>query len=350
MQTNTSPEQKISSAEITVVIQGPLYRDHNQSDLAVRCIASLRKHLPDANILISTWPHQDTSGLDADMIVYSDEPPSLVDSNGNINNILRQMVSTRRGIEASNRPYVMKFRADLSLTNSDFTVIRDYPVEIRPEDRLFMQPMTVTNLFVRNPLRVPMLFHISDLVQFGRREDMLDFWSVDLPEKKEICLEKIPRFRIVGHFVGHTSITQVPEQTLMLRWLKKHGYEVNLPQTCYTSYPLFKLWEQILLDHFHVMNWQRSGITYPPRFHAVFYTKNSNYTEEDLALARRSLTSRYYYFRYLKLALNKYVFCWFNTAYLRSVASVLIFSLSPALASRLRTYYRSRRIPRHLQK
>jgi hypothetical protein len=347
---STFPEARIASRDITVVIQGPLYRNHEDGDLALQCIASIRRHLPDADILISTWHHQNTAGLDADRIILSEEPPGFTDTNGNTNNILRQMVSTRRGIEAATRPYVLKFRADHMLINADFAVLREYPENFPAGKRLFKQPVTVTNYFIRNPLEVPMLFHISDLVQFGRREDMLDLWAVDLPRQSEIYLPDMPTFRLLGHFVGHTSLAQVPEQTLMLRWLKKHGYEINLPHTCYTSYALFRLWEQLLLDHFLVMNWHRAGIIFPKRFHFSFYTKNANYTEQDLETARRSLSGPFYRLRYARLLLNKYVSCWFNKAYLRSVASVLLFSLSPSLARRLRAFYRSRRLPRHLRK
>lgn len=350
MQTNKFPERKIASKDITVVIQGPLYRDHETGDLADKCIVSIRAHLPQAHIILSTWPHQNTAGLDVDQIIFSDEPAGLVDSNGNTNNILKQMVSTRRGIEAATSPYVLKFRADHVLLNAGIAIVRDYPEDLSIEKRFFRQPITVTNFFIRNPLAVPMLFHISDLIQFGRREDMLDLWSVTLPRQEEIYLDKIPKFRLLGHFVGHTSIAQVPEQTLMLRWLKKHGIDIDLPHTCYTSYALFKLWEQLLLDHFLVMDWQRAGIQFPQRFHFSFYTRNANYTEQDLETARRSLKSPFYGLRYAKLLLNKYVTCWFNIAYLRSVASVLLFSLSPSLALRLRAYYRSHRIPKHLQK
>ena len=339
-------EHRISSADISVVIQGPLHRDHKKGDLAALCIASIRYFLPKAEILISTWHLQNTLGLDADKIIFSDEPFGIMDRNGNINNVVRQLVSTRNGIEAATRAYVLKFRADHQLKSNDFAVVREYPVNCSATNRLFQQPITVTNFFIRNPLRVPILFHLSDLVQFGRKNDMLDLWSIPLPEPKDICFDKKPKFRVLGNFVGYTSLVQVPEQTLMLGWLKKHGYSIHLPYICYTTFALFKLWERLLTDHFYVMNWNRAGIIFPERFHYSFYTKKANYLEEDLAKVRRSLASRFYFYRYTRLLLNKYIICWCNSSYLHSVASVLLYSLSPSFASKLRLFYKSLRVPR----
>jgi len=337
-------EYKITSTDITVVIQGLLYRDHEEGDLAARCITSIRRHLPQAEIIISTWHHQDVNGLENDKIIYSDEPPGLADINGNTNNIFRQIASTRSGIEAASRPYILKFRADHFLNNDNIATVRDYPATLSA--KIFKQPITLTNFFVRNPVHLPILFHVSDLVQFGRKEDMLDLWSAPLPDIKDIRHRKLPKFRVFGYFAGYTSFSQVPEQTLTLCWLKKHGYEIQLPHACYTTYPLFKLWEQLLTDHFHVLNWQRSGVEYPERFHYSFYTRHANYTEEDLDGVRSSLRGKFYRLRYVRLLLNKYFTCWFDKAFLRSFASIILFSLSPELARKMRENYRATRIPR----
>lgn len=344
MPTENFPEHKIASTDITVVIQGLLHRDHKEGDLAARCITSLRRHLPQAEIIISTWRHQSTDGLDSDKIIYSEEPQGLTDINGNTNNVFRQVVSTKNGIEAASRPYILKFRADHFLNNDNIAIVRDYSDTVFTK-KIFKQPITFTNFFVRNPVHLPMLFHISDLVQFGRREDMLDLWSTPFPDIKEMTLKKLPRFRVFGRFAGFTSFAQVPEQTLTLSWLKKHGWDIKLPHISYTSYPLLKLWEELLTDHFHVLNWQRSGVEYPKRFHYSFYTKHANYTEDNLTDVRVNLKGKFYRLRYAQLLLNKYISCWLDKGFLRSAASILLFSMSPSLAKKMREHYRAKRIP-----
>lgn len=329
---------KIDSTEISVVIQGPLYRDHNGGDLAVACITSIRKFLPKAEIIISTWHHQNTNDLDVEKIIFSDEPQGFADTNGLTNNILKQMVSTKNGILAATRKYVLKFRADHTLLNNNIAVIRENPDNV---EKLFQQPITLTNFFIRNPAQVPMLFHLSDLVQFGLREDMLDLWSIPLPSRKDVYFDRTPKFRMLGHFVGHTAQSQVPEQTLMLSWLKKRGIDIHLPHTCYTSYRLFRLWEQLLTDNFHMMNWNNAGILFPKRFHRIFYRKNANYSEKDLMQAKLALNSRFYFLRYIKVIINKYITCWTNVSYLRSLLSILVFSVSPTFGQWLKRKIRT---------
>lgn len=341
MSIESFPEHKIASAEISVVIQGPLYREHEEGDLIVRCLASIREQLPQAEIIISTWSHQNTIGLDADKIIISEEPPCLVDINGNVNNILRQLVSTRRGIEAATRSFVLKFRADHALRSSDFTVVRDYHSTLPVSNRVFHRPITITNFFICNPLKVPILFHLSDLIQFGHREDLLDLWSMPLPEQKDFYITHHPRFRFIGHFLGYTSFSQVPEQSLMLGWLKKHNEEIRLPHICYTSYRLFKRWEQLLTDHFLMMNSEKAGIVFPMRFVQMANATHTNYLEKDMIDIRMSLSGKLYFARYLRLLLNKYITCWVKPRYLRSAASILLFSISPTFAKRIRAMYRS---------
>ncbi|MCF5429748.1 WavE lipopolysaccharide synthesis family protein, partial [Pseudomonas syringae] len=53
----------VDSRKISVVIQGPLYRNLSSKRNIFACIASIRTHLPDAEIIVSTWRHEDTSGV-----------------------------------------------------------------------------------------------------------------------------------------------------------------------------------------------------------------------------------------------------------------------------------------------
>ena len=83
----------IKSEEVSVVIQGTI------CDITPMTIASIRKYLPNAIIIISTWVECDVSGLDYDEVIIN------IDSGGKacskwpewkrINNINRQLVSSK---------------------------------------------------------------------------------------------------------------------------------------------------------------------------------------------------------------------------------------------------------------
>jgi hypothetical protein len=329
-------EFKVQSRDISVVIQGPLYNDAT----ARLCITSIRKHLPEAEIILSTWDHTD---LEADKIIISNEPPAFMNINGTQNNILKQIISTQNGINAANRSYVLKFRADHQLTNDNITMMRNYHVDLPSNKRFFTQPITITNFFARNPAYFPLLFHISDVIQFGKKEDLLDLWSISLPNENDLILKKNPLLPFLGNFIGFYSFSQVPEQTLLLGWLKKHGFNIHLPYLYYTNYILFKLSEDIISTYFHLINQERSGILFPERFYQDNPINHSVYTEDDIAYIQNVIHKKIYFFRYLKLLLNKYIMCWFKKIYLRIAISLLLYSISPSYFIKLRSWIKSRR-------
>ncbi|EGH46995.1 WavE lipopolysaccharide synthesis, partial [Pseudomonas syringae pv. pisi str. 1704B] len=113
----------VDPRKISVVIQGPLYRNLSSKRNIFACIASIRTYLPQAEIIVSTWRHEDTSDVKADQIVMSDDPGAFVDDAGNQININRMLLSTLCGIQSASRPYVMKMRADHNLTSAALAVI-----------------------------------------------------------------------------------------------------------------------------------------------------------------------------------------------------------------------------------
>lgn len=56
----------VDSRKISVVIQGPLYRNLSPQRNIFACIASVRTHLPHAEVIVSTWCHEDTSTVEAE--------------------------------------------------------------------------------------------------------------------------------------------------------------------------------------------------------------------------------------------------------------------------------------------
>src|SRR5277367_6682727 len=101
----------ITSKDISIIVQGPVFKD----GITARCLKSLRANLPDAEIILSTWQGSDTTGLEFDRLVENQDPSPiwLLDpflKRTQINNIIRQMISTVAGLNAATRPYALKFR------------------------------------------------------------------------------------------------------------------------------------------------------------------------------------------------------------------------------------------------
>lgn len=116
---------RISSKEIAVIVQGHVRgkpcdpEAERWTDLSLR---SVRRYLPEAQIILSTFQECDVSGLTFDTLVRSEDPGylDLGERNRLVGNTNRQIVSTRAGLKKVDRKYVLKMRYDLVLSGCEF--------------------------------------------------------------------------------------------------------------------------------------------------------------------------------------------------------------------------------------
>ena len=329
---------KVASHNISVVIQGPLYRHTSCGGGVNACITSVKKHLPHAEIIISTWPSEDLSGIDADVILTSTDPGFLMDYDANRSNINRQIVSTVTGLKASKRDYVLKLRADHVLTGSQFTVMGAYHPSIPKVDRLLNQPITVSSLFIRDPTKVPLLFHISDLAHFGTREDMITFWDQRLKTQDELFATQ-PNMNPIGNFLGCTAMRRVPEQSLMLGFLAKRCFDIHLKNPSEISPELVTLSENFIAKNFTVLNWHECQIDFPKRFLKSGHSLKTVYEPKELK-ALVELEAHMRKARYRKIWLNKHLFSFTRLTWWYSLASISLTVISPSLAKTARVIMR----------
>lgn len=55
----------IDTKDISVVVQGPI-----DEELTILCLNSVRKYLPDSEIILSTWKNSNIKNLDYDILVF----------------------------------------------------------------------------------------------------------------------------------------------------------------------------------------------------------------------------------------------------------------------------------------
>jgi len=267
--------------EISVVIQGPLHRNHPDGDLAAICASSVRRVLPGAEIIISTWGGELVDGLDYDKLVVSKDPGPLVSSRLGISNVNRQAISTFAGLAQSTRPFVLKIRADLAIETDAMLGIRDsstFPASWR----VCKSKITITNLFVPSE-DGRLLFHPSDIVQFGERSVLVDFWTGEYFSSNEIFgAKKLYIPKMLKPFVTAVSTRKyADEQALFIRFLNRHGFDISLPRAVHTTQNLSILSWNLLVSNFSVMDWEKSGILFPDRFEYDPYVVNSRIIKQQ---------------------------------------------------------------------
>lgn len=173
----------IRDDEITVVFQGPIGGDAS-SGITRDALASVRRCLPGARVVLSTWKGSEVEGLSFDECVLSDDPGgAYILGRGEAvpTNINRLILSTRAGLARVGRPYALKLRTDYRLAHPGFRRwFEKYPARAA-QWRVFEARVVIPDHYARNPRRgAPWLFHPSDVAQFGRTEDLQRFWSAPL--------------------------------------------------------------------------------------------------------------------------------------------------------------------------
>jgi hypothetical protein len=295
-------------------------------------------HLPRAEIIVSTWRDEDIWAVQADQIIVSDDPGYFLDDAGNQINTNRMLQSTLLGIQVATRPYVMKLRADHNLTSAALAVIGQLEPQGPDEPKLFETPITLTTLYIRNPLRVPMLFHISDLVQFGTRDAMLALW--EQPQfKREDVFNSRPSRNPFGNFSGYSSASMVVEQCLMLGAMRRQGIEVRLTHPCQVRSSNLQLWDAILSCNFRVIDHCKAGVDFPERFLKNTPSLKTLYTASDIEQLLR-LGPRGYRLRIARIWFNQYLLSCLRPAWWISLASIVLFSISPGFAKKVRSVWR----------
>lgn len=211
----------IYSKDISVVVQGAI--DPVNTPL---CLQSIRKHLPDAELILSTWVGAKTGGLDYDVLVLNEDPGGILcDPVWKVtNNVNRQIVSSKKGAEAASRAFALKIRSDMKLVGLQFIEAWEkYKGERADNCRVFKHRIVINNLYCANPHRSNFLFHISDWMQFGLREDILNLWDIPLQSEHDMGEYFDNKKRPAIDPVPTWSFRYIPEQYIWTECLRKNG-------------------------------------------------------------------------------------------------------------------------------
>lgn len=251
----------IDSSNISVIVQGKIYGEYT-----TKCLASIRYYLPRAEIILSTWEGDDIEGLDYDVLVLTpDIGGGSIDSLGIVNNINRQLVSTKSGLKKANRKYIFKFRSDMCLASNKFLQVYD---SYEDGSTIFKHRLLICDYYTRNPRVIPMPFHLSDWVLFGYNEDVkhyYDFVPLQTDEDDEWFLNHENE-----HGFFKAIITRyAPEQHFCINFFA-HYYPLNCKDYADNSLENICLTEKLIAENFVVVDSKKDGIIFqkysPNRF------------------------------------------------------------------------------------
>jgi len=247
----------INSKEISVVVQGPiagLPGDKEEDRLTYRCLKSIRKTLPEAKIILSTWKDSDKAGLDYDLLIENDDPG--VSMMGDFTpNCFRQIVSTLNGLKRAETKYAIKTRPDLIFKNAGFLKYFD-EFNSFPRDKRYKatkeRVVTLTTINPHRKLKFP--YHASDWFFFGLTEDLMEMFDVPLVLQKG--LQRTNREGVVCEVGTPFSC----EQYVLTNFLKKKGWNIHFETMDDLSHDNIGLYEKYIANNSILLTARRAGL------------------------------------------------------------------------------------------
>lgn len=250
----------INSEDISVIVQGAVEKETE------KCLKSVRKNLPDAEIVLSTWKDCNMSNLDFDKLVQSDDPGNLGWHFYGGNNIVpvnynRQLVSTKSGIEQASRKFVLKLRSDFFLENTDSLSFYEKYSERDSKLSFFKNKVLIPSVYTRmffSGSAYPCPFCFSDFLFFGLKEDIFDYFNSNQLQKEEMCNwnfkypDRKPDRLEMGRYM--------PEQFLAVNWAKRHNLEFEFYDCSDWSFDILELSNKVLFNNFIVFDASKHGI------------------------------------------------------------------------------------------
>lgn len=252
----------MDDTDFSVIVQGPV--GPRLDDV----LASVRRVLPGAQLVVSTWRGSATAGLRADDVVENDDPGSvpLIDEDGEPTsramNVNRMLVSTRNGIERAERPWAMKLRSDSPMESASFVDWIDR-FDRRSDELAVFDGRILTCTIATRPGRTASgyLFHPSDCAHVGRTSDLRRLWATPTVDEAEIVGWLVGKPRPAAHRWG--SPRYFNEQVLWLGCLASAGHDVGYEQAGDVSEELIRRSDLSIVNNFVVLEPWQLGIRFP---------------------------------------------------------------------------------------
>lgn len=250
----------ILSDQISVIVQGAV------GDEIADCIRSVRQHLPQAEIILSTWEGSKLPpDLSIDTCIFNEDPgarPFNRDASL-LNNTNRQLVSTLAGLRQATRRYSLKLRTDFQVINVGF--LRAFE---RRDARTtafvhYREKIIIPHYSTRFPESAkPYPFHPSDLSLFGLTEDLLKHFNVPMLQRDDWDWAMKHADEVKAPPSDNPFLPRfAPEQHFFIHSLLAHGHAISVRHHHDVSGDITRLSRQYLVNNFVVLDMPEFGVT-----------------------------------------------------------------------------------------
>lgn len=303
-------DKMIRTDEISVVVQGPIYPNLTKHNLL-----SIRNFLPNAEIILSTWHGSNVYSLNYDKLILNDDPGGFTHKCNQLktNNINRLIVSSINGIKVAKNKYVLKIRSDFILKGSSFLKFFDRYNLVEPDFVIFKHKILACSYFSRNPRKVNLMFHPSDIAFFGLKDDLFNLFDIALMSKSDEFYFKKD---------GEWDRKYAPEQYIFITLLQKNNKIVSCNNNLPASESKIMQTERYFTSNFIFLDWKLFNLI-PP-------AKLNNFRKLDHFSCITHIEWKRLYYKYVTLTPNK--FAGINMERLKLNSILLYYRLSKIIA------------------
>lgn len=188
---------KIDFKDISVVIQGAY--DESITPIA---ISSVRKYLPGACVILSTWKGSKVPENICDKNVFSDDPGGF---EGNAN---RQIVSTINGLKEVKTKYSLKMRSDFELLGNDFLRYFGCFDKKSNQFKILEDRVICFGWKFRRFSSNSRIFHPGDFYYFGLTSDLLKLFDIPHVYSGSLPDSASPRSNLYNRSIFNFSTEQ----------------------------------------------------------------------------------------------------------------------------------------------
>lgn len=209
----------MNTNDISVVVQGPIYgmpNDSYKEQYTFQCLKSIRKYLPGAEIVLSTWKGSNVTGLDYDILVENDDPgtiPMFLNGILRNNNTNRMLISTLNGVKKATKKYIIRIRTDMYFIGNDFLKYFGMYNKYTSEKILNERVITLSAINPHRQGKYP--FALSDWFYYGLKEDIINIYDIPLIKETELKGQVVD-----GYYRWEDNI--IAEQYILVSFLRKY--------------------------------------------------------------------------------------------------------------------------------
>jgi len=308
---------EIKSSEISVVVQGAV-----DKELTPKCLLSIRKYLPEAEIILSTWEGTDVSGLSYDKVLLNKDPGAFPYLRNSLksNNLNRYLVSSRNGIQKASKKYILKIRSDIVLTGCNFLNWFDEFPRRDKRYSLFEHKVLTSSLYtLEGELDLKegkgkihsTPYHISDWWHFGFGSDIRLLYSCSIIKDFQNFAQYFTNPNYGIKWMNDRLLRFPSEQYLGVELAKKKFPDLDFPDCLSYQNVDMEQSRNFVIDNFIMLDYKQSGLLLEKcpykrmqqKFWkispVVFYTMFSFERYKELYYGRRSISllfKRFWYF------------------------------------------------------